>query len=95
MATSPHISPSLAVSSLEFREMVTSADITEIYKLLLDHPTLFLRYLHFSALSCTLKRQELLLKQTKEELDMAFHDMTDNDFYDAFAFFIARKQNEQ
>ena len=91
MATSPRISPSLTVSSLEFREMVTSADVTEIYKLLLDHPTLFPHYLHFSALSRTLKRQELLLKQLEEELDMAFRDMTDNDFYDAFAFFIARK----
>ena len=95
MATSPRISPSLAVSSLKFWEMVTSADVTEIYELLLDHPTLFLCYLHFSALSRTLKRQELLLKQTKEELDMAFCDMTNNDFYDAFAFFIACKRNEQ
>ena len=95
MATSPCISPSLAISSLKFREMVTSADVTEIYELLLDHPTLFPRYLHFSALSHTLKHQELLLKQTEEELDMAFHDMMDNDFYNAFTFFIARKQNEQ
>ena len=72
MATSPRISPSLVVSALQFRKMVTSADVTEIYKLLVDHPTLFPRYLHFSALSHTLKCQEILLKQTEEELDMAF-----------------------
>ena len=95
MATSPPISPSLTVSSLKFREMVTSADVTEIYELLLDHPTLFPRYLHFSALSHTLKHQELLLKQTEGELDMAFCDMTDNNFYDAFTFFIAHKRNKQ
>ena len=95
MATSPCISPSLIVSALEFRKMVTSADVTEIYELLVDHPTLFPHYLHFSALSRTLKRQEIFLKQTEEELDMAFHDMTDHDFYDAFAFFIAQKLNEQ
>ena len=95
MATSPCISPSLIVSALEFRKMVTSADVTEIYKLLVDHPTLFPHYLHFSALSRTLKHQEIFLKQTEEELDMAFRDMTDHDFYDVFAFFIARKLNEQ
>ena len=95
MATSPRISPSLVISTLEFRKMVTSANVTEIYELLVDHLTLFPHYLHFSALSRTLKRQEILLKQTEEELDMAFHDMTDHDFYDAFAFFIARKLNEQ
>ena len=95
MATSPRISPSLTISSLKFREMVTSVDVTKIYELLLDHPTLFPCYLHFSALSRTLKCQELLLKQIEEELDMAFCDMTDNDFYDAFTFFITRKQNEQ
>ena len=95
MATSPCFSPSLVVSALEFQKMVTSADVTEIYELLVDHPTLFPRYLHFSALSHTLKHQEILLKQTKEELNMAFHDMTDHDFYDVFAFFIAQKLNEQ
>ena len=95
MATSPRFSPSLVVSALEFRKMVTSADVTKIYKLLVDHPMLFPRYLHFSALNRTLKRQEILLKQTEEELDMAFHDMTDHDFYDVFTFFITRKLNEQ
>ena len=95
MATSPRISPSLIVSTLEFRKMVTSADVTKIYELLVDHPMLFPRYLHFSTLSRTLKRQEILLKQTKEELDMAFRDMTDHNFYDAFTFFITRKLNEQ
>ena len=92
MATSPRISPSLVVSSLEFQKMVTSADITEIYELLVNHPTLFPHYLHFSTLSRTLKRQEILLKQTEEELDMAFHDMTD---HDVFTFFIAQKLNKQ
>ena len=89
MATPSHTSPSLVVSPLEFWRMVTSANVTEIYKLLVDHPMLFPHYLHFPALSCTLKHQEILLKQTKEELDMAFQDMVDHDFYDAFAFFIA------
>ena len=90
MVTSSHTSPSLIVSPLKFQKMVISADISKIYELLVDHPMLFPCYLHFSALSHTLKHQEILLKQTEEELSMAFWDMVDHDFYNAFAFFITR-----
>jgi hypothetical protein len=88
-------SPSFQLTSSEFRNMVTSADTLEIFELLHDHPQLLPHYLHFSSLSRTLKRQELIQQATQEELDMAFDDMKNYDFYDAFSFFIARKRNEQ
>jgi hypothetical protein len=88
-------SPSLQLSSSEFHDLVTPADTHEIYELLLDHPDLLPYYIHFSSLSRTLECQKLILQAAQDELDMAFDDMKDHDFYDAFSFFIARKQNEQ
>ena len=48
-----------------------------------------------SLLSWTLKHQEILLKQTEDELSKAFQYMVNHDFYNTFAFFITRKLNEQ
>jgi len=91
----PSPSPSLHLSSTAFRNLVTEDDVPEIYELLIDHPELLPRYMHFSSISRTLKRLEQVIRLTQHELDMAYTDMENHDFHDAFSFFIARKQNER
>jgi hypothetical protein len=52
-------------------------------------------YLHYCSLSRSLRRIEENLLATQLDLDQVFEDMTRNNFDDAFAFFVARRQRER
>jgi hypothetical protein len=87
------LSPPLTAD--EFRGLIALDDTPEIHELLLDHPTLLPRFVHFSAISRTLRRLENTIRATQDELEMVFDDMKEDNLDDAFAFFVTRRRNER
>jgi hypothetical protein len=88
-ASSMHLSPS------ELRFMVTPDDTGEVIELLLDHPLLIPRFLHFQSINRTITRLEQMLDAAHDELLDVFEDMRERHLDDALAFFIARKRHQQ
>lgn len=83
------------ITITELQELINPDDVPEIYELLLDHPRLYPHFIHFSAIKRTLRRLEHVVQATKEELEMSFNDMKNNDLDDTFSFLIARKRSER
>lgn len=85
----------LLLSANELRDLTTDDDLQEITELLLDHPDLQPIYLHFCSLSRTIRRLEEMQRDTQDDLEKVFEDMTRLGLDDAFAFLIARRRREQ
>jgi len=92
LSTAPqrlHLSPS------ELRTYINPDDASELDELLVDHPALTPRFIHFQSLHRTARKLEDMLEDTLDELNDVFNDMMDHELEDAFAFFTARKRRQR
>jgi hypothetical protein len=88
-------SSSLHLSPSELRFLVTPDDTGEVSELLLDHPSLTPRFLHFQSINRTITRLEQMLDTAHDELLDVFEDMKDHHLEDALTFFVTRQQQQQ
>src|SRR5271169_5623643 len=73
-SASPYVMPlpnSLHLSPLELRNIIeTNDDAIEVHEILLNHPHLLARLIHFQALDRSIRRLEKVIQETTEELHM-------------------------
>ena len=92
----PSSTAPLYLSSFELLRMLETADdATEVEELLLNHPLLMPRFIHFQSLYRTILRLEENIKRTKEEMQDIYQDMERHNLDDALRHFVTRKRQER
>jgi len=93
--SSPSNAP-LYLSPYELPLLIESEDdAREVEQLLLDHPLLYPRFMHYQSLFRTIQRLEKTIETTKKEFLTAYNEMENHDLDDAIRFFVARKRHDR